>query len=101
MSNRLELHELLCDILGSTNAYFQPPESVKMKYPAIKYSLNDVENNHANDGIYIQSVGYQLVVIDKDPDSEIAKKVSKLSKCSFDRSYTVDNLNHYVFTIYY
>lgn len=101
MSDRLELHKLLCDILGSTNAYFQPPESVKMKYPAIKYSLNNMKIDHANNENYIQSVGYQLIVMDKDPDSEIAKKVSKLSMCSFDRSYTVDNLNHYVFTIYY
>ena len=32
MDRRLKLHEELCDILGSRNVYFQPPETVKMKY---------------------------------------------------------------------
>jgi len=32
---RLKLHEILCGILNTRNAYFQPPESVKMNYPAI------------------------------------------------------------------
>lgn len=101
MSNRLELHEILCDILGSRNVYFQPPESVRMKYPAIRYSLNDIDNNHANDGVYIQSTRYQIIVMDKNPDSLIADDISKLPRCSFDRHYVSDNLSHYVFTIYY
>ena len=33
MKTRYELHEFLCEILGSRNVYFQPPESVKMKDP--------------------------------------------------------------------
>lgn len=101
MSNRLELHEVLCEILGSRNVYFQPPESVKMKYPAIKYSLDNIENDHANNDVYIQSTVYQLILMDKDPDNEFVKKISSLSSCRFDRFYTVDNLNHYVFTIFY
>ena len=41
MKTRYELHEFLCEILGSRNVYFQPPESVKMKYPAIVYERTD------------------------------------------------------------
>ena len=40
---RLELHEILCTILGSRNVYFQPPESIKMNYPAIVYGLDDMQ----------------------------------------------------------
>lgn len=101
MSTRLELHEILCDILGTRNAYFQPPESVKMKYPAIVYSRDDIENEHANNGVYMQSTAYQVIVIDEDPDSEIVKKVSMLPKCTYDRHYKSDNLNHDAFTIYF
>ena len=101
MSTRLELHELLCDILGSRNAYFQPNESVKMKYPAIVYSRNDIDNVHADDLVYVQTTVYQVIVIDPDPDSKIVTKVSKLPMCSFDRHYTADNLNHDSFTLYY
>lgn len=100
MADRLELHEMLCDALGSTNVYFQPPESVRMQYPAIVYSRYDIENRHANNGVYLQSTAYRVIVIDKNPDSEIVKKVSKLPRCLFDRSYRADNLNHDAFIIY-
>lgn len=101
MSTRLELHELLCDCLGSRNVYFQPPESIKMQYPAIVYSRDDIENDHANNGTYMQSTVYNIIVIDPDPDSEVVQKVSKLPMCTFDRHYAADNLNHDSFTIYY
>lgn len=101
MNTRRDLHELLCDCLGSRNVYFQPPESIKMQYPAIVYSRDDIENNHANNGVYMQSTAYNIIVIDPDPDSEVVQKVSKLPTCMFDRHYAADNLNHDSFTIYY
>lgn len=101
MNRRLELHEVLCDILGSRNVYYQPPESVKMKYPAIRYSRSDVENNFANNKVYMQSHEYEVIVIDRNPDSDIVDKVSSLPRCRFNRHYTADNLNHDVFTLYY
>lgn len=101
MKNRLLLHELLCEALGSRQVYFQPPESVRMKYPAIVYSRSNINNRHANDSVYMQSPAYNIIVIDKDPDSEIVDRVSQLPKCKFDRHYLADNLNHDSFTIYY
>lgn len=101
MSSRLELHEILCDILGSRNVYYQPPESVKMGYPAIVYARANIYNEFADDDVYKQSRAYTLTVIDFDPDSEIVSAVSKLPRCRFDRHYTYNNLNHDVFTIYY
>lgn len=99
MNRRLELHELLCGVLGSRQVYYQPPESVKMKYPAIRYSRYGIENSSADNIPYKQSRFYQITVIDSDPDSEIVHKVSKLPMCTFDRHFTSDNLNHDVFTI--
>ncbi len=101
MNNRLKLHELLCEALGSRHVYFQPPESVRMQYPAIVYSRNNIGNEHANDGVYMQSPSYNVTVIDKNPDSNIVDKISRLPMCRFDRHYTADNLNHDTFTIYY
>lgn len=101
MNNRLKLHELLCEVLGSRQVYFQPPESVNMKYPAIVYSRNRIDNEHANDSVYMQSLSYSITVIDKNPDSEIVEQVSCLPRCRFDRHYIADNLNHDIFTIYY
>lgn len=101
MDRRLELHEILCNLLGTRNVYYQPPESVKMKYPAIVYSRDDIVNTPANNSVYKQDRKYQLTVIDPDPDSEIVSKVSLLPMCIFDRHFKSDNLNHDVFTICY
>lgn len=100
MNTRLELHEKLCEILGSRNVYFQPPESVKMRYPAIRYSRDDIDDIYADDLSYVQSPVYQIIVIDPNPDSEIPMKIKQLPMCTYDRHYAADNLNHDVFTIY-
>ncbi len=101
LERRLELHTILCEILGSEHVYFQPPESVKMVYPAIVYGIDDVGLNHANDGVYLSRRRYQVTVIDTDPDSELPGEMLKLSACRFNRRYIADNLYHDVFTLYY
>ena len=101
MGRRLELHEVLCGALGSRNVYFQPPASVVMNYPAIRYMLYDIENTHADNIVYRQDVGYEIIVIDRDPDSAIVERISKIPGIRFNRFYTADNLNHTVFILYY
>lgn len=100
MLTRLELHEELCNILGSRNVYFQPPASVRMSYPAIVYSLNVVDNRIADNDIYGQYLQYTLTLIDEDPDSEVFDRLRRYRRARFVRPYTAENLNHYVFTIY-
>lgn len=99
MGKRIELQALLKKMVP--NVYYQPPASVKMNYPAIVYSRKNIENTFANDSVYKQDHAYELIVIDRDPDSVIVDKISRLPTCSFDRHYTADNLNHDVFTLYY
>lgn len=101
MASRLQLQTLLEEILSSNNVYFQPPETVRMQYPAIVYSLNGIDNEHANDASYIQSRSYEIILIERDPDSETISKLSQLPMCRFNRHYKADNLNHYAFTLYY
>jgi len=101
MSNRLAFHEILIDVLGSNNVYFQPPATVKMRYPCIVYSLSKMDLKKANNALYKNVNGYLVTVIDPNPDSEIPEKLLKLPTCQFDRHYTTDNLNHYSFIIYY
>lgn len=100
-NRRLLLHEIFREILGTRNAYFQPPESVKMNYPAIVYGLDGIENTYANDGVYLSYRKYSVTVIDKDPDSPLVGKVATLPTCRFIRHYEKDNLNHDVFTIFF
>ena len=101
MHNRLDLHELLCEVLGSRNVYYSPPATIRIKYPAIVYSRSDIDNKFANDSVYNQSHVYSITVIDDDPDSEIVERMSLIPRCKFDRHFVSDNLNHDTFTIYY
>ena len=99
MASRLELQTLLENVLGSYNVYYQPPESLLIKYPAIVYSRDSIKTNYANDNVYTIVKSYEVIVIDKDPDSLIVDKVGAIPSCKFIRNYTVDNLNHDIFTI--
>lgn len=101
MGSRLELQTQFEEILGSRNVYYQPPLSVKMNYPAIKYSRKTIDNTFADNSVYKQDYAYEVIVIDEDPESVIVEKISKLPMCIFDRHYTADNLNHDVFTLYF
>lgn len=100
MLTRLELHEELCDILGSRNVYFQPPASVMMHYPAIVYSLAYVDNRFADNDIYNQNLQYTIIVIDEDPDSIVFERMKKYRRARFNRFYVAEQLNHFVFTIF-
>lgn len=102
MDRRLELHEKLCEILGSRNVYFQPPETVKLQYPCIVYSLSNIDVKHADDKIYTHRNRYMVMVVCKSPDDKTHENLMyEFPYCSFDRAYTADNLNHRVLTLYY
>lgn len=101
MASRLNLQTELESILGSRNVYFQPPSSVRMSYPAIVYSRKGIDKKSANDAVYCKLPSYEVILIDKNPDSTFVDKILDLPYCSYDRHYESDNLNHDVFTLYY
>lgn len=101
MGTRLELHEILCEKLGSRQVYFQPPESIRMKYPAIVYELDRIDSIHANDANYLNRRNYMVKYISRDPDNTVVDDILELPYSSFDRRYIVDNLYHDCFTIYF
>ena len=101
MNRRLKLHELLKNVLGSSNVYFQPPETLKLKYPAIIYALDRINTGYADDIPYTTARAYSITVIDKNPDSEIVDRIAALPSFKFNRFFVSDNLNHTVFTITY
>lgn len=100
-SRRLSLHDILVDVLGSDHVYFQPPESIKLVYPCIIYGLNNVDIQFSNNVPYIKYNRYSVTVIDRNPDSDIPAALSDLPMCVFERAYKADDLNHYIFNLYY
>lgn len=100
-NKRQELQLIFEGILGSTEVYFQASEGKAMSYPAIKFKKSTIENKHADNEVYIQSQYYEIVVMDSNPDRDIAGVVSKLPRCRQNTQYVTDNLYHDVFTIYF
>ena len=99
--DRLQLHEELCNFLGSRNVYFQPPESVKIKYPAIIYHVENIDQTFANNMTYNKDRAYLLTLVHTDPDNELVDKILfSFPKIRFDRAYDYENMHHYVYVLY-
>ena len=64
MASRPSLQIIFEEILKSRNVYFQPPENVRINYPAIVYSLGTVNKLYANDNAYKFLTAYTVVLID-------------------------------------
>lgn len=102
MGSRLELHAELKKISGVKKVYFQAPSDDKLQYPCIVYALDDVDLKQADDLNYLTTKKYSLQVIDSNPDTTIYMDIlKKFPMCDFDRYYCVDNLNHYVLSLFY
>ena len=100
MGTRLELHSEFLKFLP--NVLFQPPNGMKMVYPCIIYNKSGKSREHANNDIYIQNQEYQVTVIDRNPDSDIADRIEKhFEHAVITQYYTVDNLNHVSLNLYY
>ena len=101
MERRLELQSKLEEILGSSDVYFQPPESIRLSYPCILYELSSINTLRADDRMYANMRQYLVTLIDPDPDSIYIDKILDMKYCRFDRFFVTDNLNHYTFILYY
>lgn len=98
---RLKLHAALKDLLKSPNIYFQPPESVDLKYPCAIYKRSSGKSKYADNHPYTFRQAYQITIIDSDPDSDwITKMAYAFPTVKFDTHFTKDNLNHDVFTLF-
>lgn len=100
---RQRLRAKLLAALENDNLYYDPPESVKMNYPAIVYRLHDNGVQHADGKPYIQADIYECTVIGKN-DDELADCRDRIENTvdtySYVRSFERDNLHHHVYRIY-
>lgn len=101
MASQSDLQTKLEALLGSRNVYYQPPESLKMKYPAIRYSKSIISSRYADDVKYSNFTRYEIIVIDNMPDNDVINKILMLPHSTYERHYTSDNLNHDVINLYY
>lgn len=101
MAPRVELQTLLEGLLGSPYVYFQPPPNIEMQYPCIVYQRYIAKSQFADGLPYIYTKRYQVTVIDEDIDSPIPDKIASLPMCIHDRAFSVSNLNHDIFNLYF
>jgi hypothetical protein len=102
--SRLELQLLLEILLGRESVYFQEPNNVRMAqlgYPAIVYAIDNEETKYADNRWYTRDTRYTVTIIDRNPDSDIPKKIADLPLCSFNRFFVAENLNHFVYSLYF
>ena len=101
MASRLKLQKKLEELLESKNVYYQPPKGVNMQYPAIRYSVSNIDIKRANNTAYLKSRCYEVIVISQKPDHPVIEKLLELPYCQFNRHYVADGMNHDVFTLYF
>ena len=95
---RSDFHKRL-ESLGC-RAYFQPPSNVSMGYPCIVYELDRIVKKRADNGVYLKTRRYQVKLITKNPDDPMVDVLASMVHSEFERHYTADTLNHFVFNIY-
>lgn len=83
------------------HVYYNPPDNLTMEYPAIRYSLSDIDSKYANNKLYAGFKCYDIVVIDKESDNPVIEKLLNLPYSSFERHYISDNLNHDIIRLFY
>lgn len=83
------------------HVFFQPPETIKMVYPCIVYGLSSGSTKFADNNPYNHRKRYTVTVITKDPDSVIPDKIAMLATCVLSTHFTVNNLHHFAYNLFY
>ena len=99
--SRIEVQNILEEVLGSRNVYFQPPSNIIMKYPAIVYNMSPPRVLSADNKNYIKHKQYTVTLIHKDPDNDVVDKLEELESCKLNNTFVSEGLNHYVFSLFY
>lgn len=99
-NSRIKLDDDLRALFGpKVNIYFQPPESMKMKYPAFRYRYIGTNRKFANGKPFISNDLYEGMLIVSGSESVYSKKLLEMPYVHLDRVYTANNLTHYSYTI--
>lgn len=95
-----DLLHMLQQAVGHIRVYFQPPENLKIEYPAVVFHLSKIEIDHASDMPYKGAKEYSVTLITKDPEPDVIDEILKIPYSSLDTTYISDGMNHFVFTVY-
>ena len=117
MASRLKLQQKLIEFLGSDNVYFEPTESIQLKFPCIIYKFAGTHREYADNQLYRMLFKYSVAIVAEDagcdelgidvnepiPGSSIVERfLTTFPNSSCDREFsTKDGLYHIYFELYY
>lgn len=102
MARRTKLIREIKQVIDSSNVYFQPPESLKLNFPCVICSYDNVESAYADNLSYQRFKHYRLLVVDKNPDSKLPDLImDHFSYTSPGRPYISDGLYHFPIILHY
>ena len=99
---RMKFSAKLKEFVTPENVHFQPPATVKLKYPCIIYHRMPAHKEFANNTKFLNKPLWRVQVIDNNPDSIIGDNIDNAFMYSKIVSMdTIDNLLHTTLEIYY
>ena len=101
-AHRMKFSDKLKEFVTPENVHFQPPATVKLKYPCIIYQRMPAHKEFANNTKFLNKPLWRVQVIDNNPDSIIGDNIDNAFMYSKIVSMdTIDNLLHTTLEIYY
>lgn len=95
-----DLLYLLQQTVKHNRVYFQPPENLKIEYPAIVFHLSTIKVDHGSDVPYKGAREYSVILITKEPEPDSINEILKIPYSSLDQTFISDGMNHFVFSVY-
>lgn len=95
-----DLLRLLRKAVAHNRVYFQPPENLRVDYPAVLFHLSRNVTTHASDRRYKDAQEYTVTLITKDPQPDVIDAILDIPYTTLDTTYVSDGMNHFVFTTY-
>lgn len=101
MKTREEVQELLENILGNENVYFQAPPNTGMKYPCIVYRFDRFNVDNADNKPYVVVGRWEIHHMYKSIKNDIKNKMLFAAPyVTFDRRLVTDGVYNDFYTIY-
>lgn len=102
MLKRVDIQEKFKFLLGSNNVYYQPPANLKMKYPAIVYSLDGLDVKRFDNIRLINKNCFSVTHIYRNESENLVEAMLKnFEYISFDNRSIVDGIYNDHYTIYW
>ena len=102
MLKRVDIQEKFKFLLGSNNVYYQPPANLKMKYPAIVYSLDGLDVKRFDNTKLINKNCFSVTHIYRNESENLVETMLKnFEYISFDNRSIVDGIYNDHYTIYW